>query len=46
MPTIIEQLIPLAVKHQKADEYIAGTYWNGTSGCSWCADIVCKEVAA
>ena len=34
--TVIEQLIPLAVKHQEADEYIRGTYWNSNKmkGCS------------
>jgi hypothetical protein len=34
--SVIERLIPLAVKHQKADEYISGTYWDRDRkmGCS------------
>jgi hypothetical protein len=38
MPTeksVVERLIPLAIKHQKADEYVAGHYeWRGGGACS------------
>lgn len=45
--TIIEQLIPLSVAHQKADEYISGTYWDASSerGCSvGCAIADLKKI--
>ena len=32
--TVIEELIPLADAHQEADEYVSGSYWTGSKGCS------------